>query len=508
MPNDYDVLLINPAFGQKGVKHPQNIPINLLELGSYLLSKGIKVKIIDCAVRDDYSELVKEASKEVILVGFGVMTTQINSALDLTRIIKEVNPSVKFVWGGVHPTLFPEQTIKHEYVDFVIRGEGEDPLYNLVRCFKEEKPSDDIKGLVFKDGNKIIKNPLPPLMDVNQLPSPEWNLIDKEMLDKYRSNANASFFLQISTSRGCPHRCTFCINVCTTNRWRGKSPEKVINEISYIYNELKIKNIKFRDECFFVDKKRVKAILNGFIENKFDLQWQGNCRADYFTKGVVDEEVLELAKKTNCDEFGFGAESGSQRVLDMIKKDIKLGDVLFVAQTLKKYNLRSSYSFMTGMPYETKDEMIETIRFIRKLKRINPAKIIIIGPQAYRPYPGGEMYLDALKLGWKEPESLEEWPNLFSKMDLSTTSRLFPWVRDSTYVDYIWVYSRFALNSWGRISNIYFSSSSIRAPKWAIYFFWLWCKLRWKLGFYDKLFETRILVWYYQQIKNKTIKWI
>jgi len=506
MKKDYDVLLINPSFNQKGFAFYQNIPPDLVEVGSYLTSKGVKVKLVDCSVKEEYLDELKEISKSVTLVGLGVMNAQISSAFEITEAIKSVNPKVKFVWGGPNATLYAEQTLEHKYVDFIIKGEGEEPLYNLYLALKNKKSYENILGLGYKKNGKLVINPPQPLIDVNKMPSPDWSLIDEEMLAKFRLN-NTQMYFPVSTSRGCPHRCSFCINVVTQNRWRGKSPEKVVSELSYVYHKLGISKIRIRDELFFVNIPRVKAILKGLLANNVKLQWQANSKADYFRRGLMDEEVLDLMKKTNCDEINIGAESGSQRMLDLMHKDGTVEDLFTTAKTLQKYSIRGLYSFMIGLPFETKKEMISTIKAIKKIKKLNPNSNIL-GPQPYRPYPGGDMFNDAVRLGWKAPEKLEDWPRLYSEMEFSPTSKFFPWIEDPVFVDYLLLYTKFASNSWSQIRDRYVSSANaIKAPKLFIYAFAFWCKLRWALGIYDKFYEIKILEKYYRKnIKNKNKK--
>lgn len=499
----FEVLLINPGFNQKSFQFYQNIPVDLLELGSYLISKGVKVKVADCSIREKYDDYIRELSKDVLLVGIGVMNAQITSAFEIMNIIKSVNPKVKFVWGGAHSTLYPQQTIKHKDVDFIVIGEGEEPLYNLFLSVKNKTSYENIKGIGFKKNGQVIINLAQPLIDVNKLPMIDYSLIDDEMLDLYRHNDTDTFF-PVTTSRGCPHRCTFCINVVTKNRWRGKDSEKVLSELSYVYNNLGITKIRFRDELFFVDKERAKRILKGLIERNIKIDWRANAKADYFRRGVIDDEMMQYIKESSCSELGIGAESGSQRMLDMIKKDNTVEDVLNMVRVCKKGGIRGNYSFMIGLPNETKKEMIQTIKLIKKIKKID-SNSFIIGPQPYRPYPGGEMFEHAVKLGWKEPQTLDGWAENYSEMVFAPTSKLFPWVEDPVFVDNLLLYTKFASNTFGQIKERYASGSNkIKAPKIFIYAFAFWCKFRWAIGFYDKFFEIKLVQNYYSKKIKKT----
>ncbi len=491
MKEIYDVILINPKFSISVITFKQNIPANLIALGSYLIKKGLKVKMIDCLTEDDHKRVIKDYSKKSKIFGFGVMTSQTNDALNLCKIIKENNPKAKIVWGGIHSTLFPKQTVQHKLIDFIISKEGEAPLYQLIKAIKKNKLNKKnlrkIKGLTFKMGREIISNEEQPPLIVKELPPTDWSLVSKKVIKLYQEDYDIYHPILISTSRGCPHRCTFCVNVCIGNKWRARTPKQVIDEIKYIVNEFGIKKIKFRDECFFVDKNRVKKVLQGLIDNKLNISWETNCRVDYFTKGVVDDEILDLMKKTNCHELSFGVESGDENILKKIKKDITLNDALYAAKKLSKYGISGAYSFMIATPYETKKEMIKTLKFMKKLKNINRKLIKVYGVQPYRPYPGGEMYEEAVKLGWKSPETLEEWDKLNDELNLSTSSKHYPWVKHNLFVDSMNLYSQLALANWNNIIK----AKTHKVPLIFVVLFTIIAKLRFFLNFYDYLIEMK-----------------
>jgi len=204
----FEVLLINPGFNQKSFQFYQNIPVDLLELGSYLVAKGVKVKILDCSVREKYEDYVKEFAKDAILVGMGVMNAQITSAFEIMNIIRSVNPNAKFVWGGAHSTLYPHQTIKHKDIDFIVIGEGEEPLYNLYLAIKNNTSYEHINGIGFKKNGQMILSPVQPLIDVNKLPMIDYSLLDEEMLDLYRHNDTDTFF-PVTTQMHFLHKCCY-----------------------------------------------------------------------------------------------------------------------------------------------------------------------------------------------------------------------------------------------------------------------------------------------------------
>src|SRR3989338_6035140 len=181
-----EVLLFNPSFNIKSLEFSENIPVNLLSLGSFIEENGYKVNLVDGCAQKDYKERVKQFAKESRFLGIGLMTIQIPSALDICRLAKEINPQIKIIFGGIHPTLFPEQTAKNELVDFVVKGEGEETFLELINAIENNKELKEIRGLCFRKEGHVVNTGDRKLIDVNKLPSPHWNLIDKDVINMYR----------------------------------------------------------------------------------------------------------------------------------------------------------------------------------------------------------------------------------------------------------------------------------------------------------------------------------
>ncbi|MEK7167571.1 MAG: radical SAM protein, partial [Patescibacteria group bacterium] len=306
------IILINPPFNIPKENYDSSVSVGLLSIASYLSGLGIEVEIIDGARQSNYREILKEKSSQVEWFGLSVMTTQISEALEISALIKKENPRAKIVWGGSHPTFFPSQTIKNESVDIVCVGEGEKTMEEIIRG----NSLDSIKGIVYKENNEIKENPPRELHDPSEMPSFNWDLVPREILEKL-------YLIPSLTSRGCPHRCTFCINAILCNRWRPRTAEQVLTDLKTIKEKeyFKNKKIRFWDENFFVDITRAKKIVSGMIENNLGIPWETTVRADYLRPGMVDEDFLFQLKKSGCYLLSFGAESGSPRILEKIKKE-------------------------------------------------------------------------------------------------------------------------------------------------------------------------------------------
>jgi len=481
-----DILLINPKFNIVKDNYDSSISVGLLCLGSYLAAKGFKVKIIDGARQKNYDQILPQAAREVSVIGFSVMTTQVAEALFDAEKIKKINPDAVIIFGGLHPTLFPKETAAHSAVDIAVFGEGEETLFEILNIFKTSKNKEEFKnklcdifGIAFKDNEgKIVKTEKRSLLKMEELPLPDWNLEPCEILENID-------IIPTHTSRGCPHRCAFCINAITQNFWRARSPYEVLKDLKIIKSKDYFKNkpMRFWDENFFVDKKRAEKIIDMMIEENLDIPWETTIRTDYIRDGFIDDGFLVKLKKSGCYLLSFGAESGSNEILKKIDKDIKREDIINSAKMCVRHEIIPQYSFMVGLPGETRRDINLTLSLIDALVKVSPL-VQILGPQAFRPYPGGTLYDECLKAGWKAPEKLEDWARLVKNELNYLTPKNFPWLKNPELVESLEAYVRFGAHSIKSALH-----STVKAPKFIKLIFILLCKLRFKLKFFKFPFE-------------------
>ncbi|NQU88054.1 MAG: radical SAM protein [Mariniphaga sp.] len=391
------VLLLFPRTGFDPIK--PRMPSPLIYIGTFLKEKGYEPIIVDTRVDKDYKRKIISHINDSIAVGITTMTgMQILFALNLARFVRKAAPKIPIIWGGVHPSLLPEQTIQNKYVDVIVRGEGEETFYHLIKAIDDKTALEKVKGITFKDkeGN-VINTPNREFIDLNKLPFPNWELIDYK---KYR-------IFDILSARGCPHRCGFCYNIqFNCQNWRPKSAKRVLKEIEYVVRKYNVKQLNFIDDNFFTDKKRVEEICRGIIKKGFKIKWRASCRVDYINR--YGSKFLNLLNKAGLVELFIGAESGSQRMLNLIKKDITIKQTINTVKKCKDNNIQAQYSYMIGFPGETEKDLMKTFKQIDLIKRIDPhAMINMIA--IYTPYPGTEMYEQCKNLGFKPPRTLEEW---------------------------------------------------------------------------------------------------
>ena len=424
-----------------GYFHHYNTPTGILYVATVLKEKGYEVKFVDCFIETDYRMKIMNELDGVLCVGAYCMSTHIKYLLPLLQEIKDAKPGIKVVLGGPHPTLFPEQTAEDELVDFVVRGEGEETMLELVGALEGgEMDFSHIKGICYKQDGKVISTPDREFLDMDSLPFVDWSLMCPTAI-----KSMASLIGRVQTSRGCPFKCAFCINVVTNNRkMRYRSPAKVVDEIEHIVKHFGVKRIGIRDEIFLVNRQHVREIAEGIIRRRIKITWIANPHIKYLRETWVDDEFLNLLAQAGCDKLQSGAESGSQRILDMLHKTITPDDILNSVRRTKQYGITPLVAFLTGIPGETGEEQLATMRLIWRILEAAP-ETFINGPAMYRPYPGGELYEKCVReYGLKMPKTLRGWMHL----DVVGGTKP-PWVKRMYFVQNLWTHVTFA-----RFSNL------------------------------------------------------
>jgi radical SAM superfamily enzyme YgiQ (UPF0313 family) len=380
-------------------------PLNLIKIGSVLQAAGFEVKIITCPTVRNYREVMLKCCSDALLVGIGVLTTEVPDAIMLARAIKE-RYSVPIVWGGWHATLFPEQTAASTLVDHVVVDEGDAWMLKIANHYYGE----DIENTM----GDILRNE--EHLDLDQLPSPDYSLVPN--IEYYMTTLLADKFLEYDdrlvrwlpyeASRGCPSHCAFCINVVTNNqRYRKKSAAKVVDEIEQIVRRHAINHLKIVDDNFFVDVRWVKEIAQGLIDKKLGITWDAECRVDYLNDAHVNDECLGLCVRSGLNELNFGIESGSQHSLDIMRKGITPEQSLHALRTAARYAIVSRCSFIMDVPGETEEDIYETVRLINEIRKIPRTTC---GVHSYRPYPRSELCEGLLRNGAIiQPSSFEGW---------------------------------------------------------------------------------------------------
>jgi radical SAM superfamily enzyme YgiQ (UPF0313 family) len=362
---------------------------------------GYSVKILDMRL-ESLSDF--EIGKPIFVGISSIHGSQIRYGLEFARRVRALDSSIPLVWGGVHPTLLPEQTVASEFVDIVVRGEGEKTLWELADKFSAGEPLDGIKGITFKSAGTIRSTPDREQMNLDEIPIElPFDLL---RLNKYPTLKSGRFHIQ--TSRGCPHECGFCYNTVYNRRtWRGKSARRVVDEIEYVIEKFPhIRIIDPIDDNFFVDQRRVTDICREILNRKIKVSWRANCRFDYMSE--YGKDFIELLAKSGCSEIDFGGETGSKRLLSLIDKDITTEQMIRSVENLRKWapSIEPFVSWMSGLPTETEDDLMKTCDLMDRMSEVNP-KTQHYGVFLYTPFPSP--ILDSLGSEFKPPQSFSEW---------------------------------------------------------------------------------------------------
>jgi len=334
------------------------VPLSLLSTGAKLDAEGYKVVIIDQRTDKEWKKrLTGELGQNPICVGVTSMTgSQILGALEATETVKTHNPRIPLIWGGVHASIFPRETLKHPQIDLVVKHEGEETFFQLVKRLEAGESMAGLAGVCYKENGEYRENPDRPFIDLDQHPEPAYHLINIE--DYLHSYFNDKQVLELESSRGCPFSCGFCYNALYNKRlWRPLSAERVVGRIVDLHQRYGIEAFHFIDDAFFIDRQRANKIMQMLAEEKLGIRlgFQG-IRVDTFVR--MGKDTLDLMDRAGVKFLQFGVESGSTRILQLINKRIKVEDVAEINRSLAAYPaIIPYYNFMCGFPSETTEDV-------------------------------------------------------------------------------------------------------------------------------------------------------
>jgi radical SAM superfamily enzyme YgiQ (UPF0313 family) len=457
-------VLIYPKTAEVEFSHP-DVPYSILFLGSYIKANGIEVKLFDQRITSNKEILQFIESYPVTHVGLSTMTgPQIIFAMDLSRKIKQLRPETKIIWGGIHVTVAPGSVLGHDFIDYVVYGEGEETLLELLQNPNRE----NIKGVLRRDNSVDDLEPRE-FMDMDKV-SLDWSLLDPQTYISMRDDRR---YMSFVTSRGCSFKCQYCYNSVTKSRWRSWSIEKVRKELEKIL-EFDISYIAFMDDNLAINVKWLSEVCK--ILEKKNVLWYGDLRANVLTPE-------NMARFKNCTMVFIGAESGSQRVLDDIRKQIKAEDIFNAAKVLHERGMRGTYSWIIGFPQETREDVMATVNAVRRVSEIMPDAVQRL--KIFSPYPGSQLYQQAVEKGYRAPATLEDWGRYTREhCDLPYIANPW-WYKCISYVTFFTFYSdKDIIGSIG-------SSKPVFRPIIAVYK--LLSSFRWRTRFFSFPLEFMFL---------------
>lgn len=382
-------------------------PLGLGYLGAVLENAGIEVKIVDCLMEgwskrvevaeniirvglsfDEIEDIIRSCSPDIVGVN-NLFTKQRENAHKIYELAKRVDRSIVTIAGGAHPTVLPELALSDKNVDFVVLGEGEDTIIDLIKVIEGKSDISALDGVGYKENGQIRIIPKTRfIMELDRIPFPARHLLNMEQyfgLKASHGTRRRKRFSPIITSRGCPAKCTFCsAHKVWGRKFRYRSPENVIAEMRHIKERYGIEEIMFEDDNVTLNLKRAEKIFDLMIEEKLNLVWDTPNGVAAF---ALNENLISKMKASGCCKLNLALESGNQYVLDnIIKKPLKLERSKQLIRYAKKIGLNVGIFLIMGMPGETKEQMWESLYLAKELGISSPFISIAT------PYPGSELY--------------------------------------------------------------------------------------------------------------------
>ena len=393
------VLLIYPGNKAWGFTYP----VGLLYVAQSLRKIDVEVSILHLGV----ATLADLRYDDYLFVGINMMIGDVvGRGLEAAKLVKKFNPAIPIVLGGVYPSILPEQVLANPLIDIVVIGEGEETVKELASALKEKSDLANIKGLAYKADEKIVINAPRELINMETLGFD----LPYELLGKVFAKSSV---MPVHTSRGCPYRCGFCYSpMFNKRRYRYKSARRVVEEMEYLIAKYGIQNFNFDyEDEFFVNPDRAVEIFQTVLRRGLKIKWAAFCRFDSFCTAYArfGDDFVKLLKDSGCFYLSFGAESGSQKLLDeVVKKDIKIDQIYTTVDALKKHRIVHRITFITCLPGETAADLEDSFDVIDRISEDN--RYLVVGIFNLIPLPQTSiMELLRKNYGFVPPSTMEDW---------------------------------------------------------------------------------------------------
>lgn len=419
------VLLVNPSFdlqahfGRLAKAGPSLLPVGTTYLAAVLERAGIPVAIWDGQVEPAGLDSLQQELRRLQpgVVGVTVYSPMVAQAAAVAELVKRVCPRTPVVVGGIHPTVLPEAMLEMGAVDVVVRGEAEPVIVELCRRLLASQDPRGLPGVSVRWGDTVSHGPDIPLVDhLDSLPPPARHLLKHE---RYRPAPEITMtdpraIQSLITSRGCPYQCIFCsARLLSGRRYRFHSPQRIMEELETLVSTYNAREVVFLDDNFTVNRERVVAVCELLRSSGLSrrLIWACNARVD-----EVEPDTLALMRASGCRLISFGVETGVPRLLDLVKKGIKVEQSVRAVRWARQAGIRVRTTFILGLPTETPEETRATVEFAKHLGA-DFAKFSLATP-----YPGTELCRLAEQMGLL---TSHDWSRASSMAGFSTYEPLF-----------------------------------------------------------------------------------
>jgi radical SAM superfamily enzyme YgiQ (UPF0313 family) len=372
-------------------------------IAAVLQTSGYEVKLMDGYFMDwqQIEKTIRDFAPDIL--GAGCMTIGRSNARQLVQLAKKIKPSLITIMGGPHPTHCYEQVLKDWPIDFIVMGEGEETIIDLVQTIeKKSRDFKSVKGIAFTKNGEVIKTePRPIIKELDKIRFPlyeqyNWDLYPKPPFTSFKDvrfkgkDLSELRYSHMITSRGCPYDCQFCsATKFWGKRWRFRSADNILDEMELLYHKYKVRYFDFCDDAFSINKKRIIEICKGILDRKLEIMFDCCTRADY-----VDREMSKWLYNAGCLYVAIGVESGSEVILNNINKKVSLDKIKEAFYILESEKLKTMPLIMVGNPGECKETINETIKFLKEIKAHSASVVVAII------LPGTDLFKHAESLGF------------------------------------------------------------------------------------------------------------
>ena len=366
-------------------------PISLTQTAAFLRQRGHEVRVNDCSVEgvdgEKLMELLRDYSPDLLVMNS--TTPSLNFDMTIPALAKQAAPGIKVAAFGIHVGTLPEESFAMaEALDFIVRGEPEMTVTDLADALQHRRDVQAVAGLSARNNGAIVHGPNRGFIpNLDEMPHPAWDLVN---LDNYRLPFSGRRFLMVTTARGCPYDCTYCVAQSYYGRKvRMRKPARIADELAYLQEQFDVQDFFFWSESFTIVKAAIKELCREILDRNLKIRWVCNSRVDN-----IDRELLELMKKAGCWMISYGIESGDQAILDAVKKDITVEQIREAVRLTRKVGFQIAGHFVLGLPGETPETLRKTYRFACNLD-LDYAQFYCAAP-----WPGSEFYQMARDQGW------------------------------------------------------------------------------------------------------------
>ena len=412
------IVFFFPAFSSQEA----TAPLGILAVSTPLLRAGYQVRIVDSTITPNFQKAVLKELDDALCLAVSLVTgPMIRETVQIARAAKTLYPEKPVVLGGWHPSLLPDQTLAAEFVDIVVKGQGEDAFLEVVRRIEAGESMRGVEGAGYKEDGRLVFNTPRTLRPIREMPPKAYHLAD---FDAYARVCGRRWAMYTS-SLACPYQCAYCTNAGVYGRkWNALEAEQVVEETTDLVRRYNLQLLWIVDDNFLVDLDRAVAIAEGLVRRGVKFDWSIQATTNLVARLSVDE--LKLLRRAGLSQVAQGADSGSPHVMRLMNKNFQsLETIHTAAAKLTAAGIRPSFNIIFGFPGEGEKERRESIHFVMDVCRRYPGAEF--WTNIFTPYPGAPVMERAFELGIDVPKSLEGWADFFPRY---TT---LPWLKGSAH---------------------------------------------------------------------------